>query len=482
MKSETTKSYEELRGSEGRQIFFRAHRYEPRDLFKRALPELVLNQMAYRLENLSMTGLAVTAPKGEGNLYLAQQAVNVQLKLDDQVLFSGKGQVVRTAETRRGVQLGISLRDRSFNIPEVVASYEELQVRKDLEGLGQASTDLVPEAYRVLCSDVLHFLRAYKATLDMPPQGDAAAQADALATFEDHIIPRWRELWKRANAIVEPLLDNPEAMLATKRFTEMVLTPDFMAGAIWKRSYEKPLGYPGDFQIMQMVYDWKQMGGTIYEKLVHRIGLDVAECIATRMTVMREIIAQRVIDKAEGGSGQPARITSVGCGPAREVSDYLKVGVLPGPVQFTLIDQDHDALSHAYESTYSQVMRLGGKASVNCLNVAFNQLFDTEELFGRLAEQDLIYTVGLVDYLKPRRAKVWISSLFQFLAPGGKLVISNMLKTEMSNFWAMEFITDWNVIFRTEEEMLALAADIPASSVTTRLDPTGRVCMLIIEK
>jgi hypothetical protein len=38
------------------------------------------------------------------------------------------------------------------------------------------------------------------------------------------------------------------------------------------------------------------------------------------------------------------------------------------------------------------------------------------------------------------------------------------------------------VIFRTEEEMLALAEDIPAASVTTRLDPTGRVCMLIVEK
>lgn len=483
MKSETMKTYEELRGSEGRQIFFRAHRYEPRDLFKRAVPELILNQMAYRLENLSMTGLAVMTPKSEGNLYLAQQAVNVQLRLDDEVLFAGKGQVVRTAETRRGVQLGISFRDCSFNIPEVVAEYEELQIRRDLESLGQASPDLVPEAYRVLCSDVLHFLRAYKASLDRPAQtGDASGQANAIAAFEDHILPRWRDLWKRANAIVEPLLDDPEAMLATKRFTEMVLTPDFMAGPIWKRSYEKPLGYPGDFQIMQMVYDWQYRGETVYEKLVHRLGLDVAECIATRMTVMREVIADTVIAKAGAGRDEPARITSVGCGPAREVSDYLKIGTPPGPVQFTLIDQDHDALSHAYESTYTQVMRMGGKASVNCLNVAFNQLFDTEELFGRLAEQDLIYTVGLVDYLKPRRAKVWISSLFQFLAPGGRLVISNMLKTEMSNFWAMEFITDWNVIFRTEEEMLALAEDIPASNVTTRLDPTGRVCMLIIEK
>ena len=479
MKSETTKTYEELRGSEGRQIFFRAHRYEPRELFKRALPDLILNQMAYRLENISMTGLSVTAPRKEGNLYLAQQHVNVELRHNDEILFEGKGQVVRTEETRRGTQLGICLKGCTLNIPEVVAAYNDMQVHRDLENLGEADQALVPQAYRALCADVLHFLRTYKASLDVPPGSVGGPNgADALAAFEDHIIPRWRELWRRANAIVEPLLDDPDALMATKRYTEMVLTPDFMPGAIWKRSYEKPLGYPGDFQIMKMVYDWQQVGDTIYEKLVHRIGLDVAECIATRMVVMREIIANTVKAK----TGAPARITSVGCGPAREVTDYLLAKELPSPVQFTLIDQDHDALSHAYETSYERVMQHNGRASVNCLHVAFNQLFDTKELFGRLSEQDLIYTVGLVDYLKPRRAKAWISALFQFLAPGGKLVISNMLKCEMSNFWAMEFITDWTVIFRTEEEMIELAADIPASKVSTKLDPTGRVCMLIIEK
>ena len=137
-----------------------------------------------------------------------------------------------------------------------------------------------------MASDVLHLLRSFRANLDQFDQHKLTAQAEAeiLATCEERILPTWREHWQHANALVEPIMDQPLELRATKRFTELVLTPEFMAGAIWNRSYTKPLGYPGDFKIMSMVYDWQREGKTLYEKLSHHLGLDVAECIATRMT------------------------------------------------------------------------------------------------------------------------------------------------------------------------------------------------------
>ena len=479
MKSETTKTYEELRGSEGRQIFFRAHRYEPRELFKRALPDLILNQMAYRLENISMTGLAVMTPRSEGNLYLAQQAVNVQLKLDDHVLFSGKGRVVRSEDTRRGVKLGISLRDCRFDPSDVVAEYEEFEVSRCLSHFQAVDYSLVPEGYKAICADVISLFRAYDETLEEAEHwGSSEAAEKVLAACEDDIVPRWHDLWYKANAIVEPIMSDPAAVTATKHYTEVVLTPEFMPGAIVRRSYEKPLGYPGDFKIMQMAYDWQREGETMHDKLIHRIGLDVGEMLTNRMTMMRETIARRVLQEGEG----PVRITSVGCGPAREVADYLRVSQLPRSVDFTLIDQDHEALSYAYESTYADVLRHSGRASVNCLHAAFNQLFHTEELFGRLHDQHLIYALGLLDYLKERRARHWVQSLFQHLAPGGKLVVSNLLKSPIGSLWPLEFVCDWSLVYRTEEDMVALAEGLDATSVSTEIDASGRVCVLTIEK
>ncbi|MEJ0043374.1 MAG: hypothetical protein WDM81_14660 [Rhizomicrobium sp.] len=71
---------------------------------------------------------------------------------------------------------------------------------------------------------------------------------------------------------------------------------------------------------MNQVYDWERVGGDAYEMLMHRIGLEVAECIRTRMEVVRTHIADVV---RERGHDRPARITSLGSGPAREVEAYL---------------------------------------------------------------------------------------------------------------------------------------------------------------
>jgi hypothetical protein len=137
---------------------------------------------------------------------------------------------------------------------------------------------------------------------------------------------------------------------ATKAFTEVVLTPEMRLGAIWDRSYGKPLGYPGDYEVMNQVYDWQRCGTTVYQMLMHRLGLDVAECIKTRMEVVRDHIARLVQEK---GQARAARIMSLGSGPAREIELYLAGTSLKNRrVEFTLIDQEQAALSYAVEKTY----------------------------------------------------------------------------------------------------------------------------------
>jgi chemotaxis methyl-accepting protein methylase len=255
-----------------------------------------------------------------------------------------------------------------------------------------------------------------------------------------------------------------------------------MAGPIWNRSYSKPLGYPGDFQIMSMVYDWRREGATLYEKLSHRLGLDVAECIATRMTQMRAAIADTVLHApAAIAEGRQVRIASLGCGPAREVVDYLGVAELPRRVDFTLIDQDHEALTAAYERTYPAVVRQAGRTSVSCLNASFVQLL-RGELFEKLPPQDLIYTVGLIDYLVPKRVKSLVTTLYNSLAVGGTLIVGNMHRTPGGNLWPMEFITDWNILYRDAHDMAAFASGLPGATFETCYDSTRRVVLVTIKK
>jgi uncharacterized protein (DUF2126 family) len=99
-----------------------------------------------------------------------------------------------------------------------------------------------------------------------------------------------------------------------------------------------------------------------------------------------------------------------------------------------------------------------------------------------LPQQDMIYSVGLLDYLTDRRATGIVRRLHDMLAPGGLLIVGNMNETPLSNLWPMEFITDWTLYYRNEPQMLAWADGLHSTRTWTETDPTGRVRLLYVLK
>jgi hypothetical protein len=303
--------------------------------------------------------------------------------------------------------------------------------------------------------------------------------AELLALCEESILPEWRSLWHRANELTMPTSHSPEMLRAVKQYTERLLTPAFLPGPIWRRAYEKPLGYPGDYLLMNQIYEWAFEGGTLFEKLLHRLGLEVGHCVAARMAAMQQTIS----DVVDGVSGDgTVRITSVGAGPAREVYGYLHEQRPARPVEFTLIDQEKEALAHGYDKIYPLTIGYAGAARVSCLQVSFMDMLRGEGMFAPLPPQDLIYSMGLVDYLPARRARNFVGALYRRLAPGGTLVIGNLSDTVEGTFWPMEVICDWSLIYRNEAQMWALAEGLDAARVELKTDRTGQVLMLHIER
>jgi trans-aconitate methyltransferase len=302
----------------------------------------------------------------------------------------------------------------------------------------------------------------------------------AYEACEARLIQHWRSLWRTGNDLARDIMNDREGLEASKTYTEVVVTPELRLGAIWDRSYAKPLGYPGDFEIMNQVYDWERRGATVYHKLMHRLGLEVAECIKTRMEVVRATIADVVNEK---GHARAARVMSLGSGPAREVELFLaSSGLKNRRVEFTLIDQEEAALKYAVEKTYPHVLVSAGQARVQALNVSFTDILRGAGALTALPPQDLIYSVGLIDYLADRRAASLLRRLYETLAPGGLLIVGNMNDTALSNMWPMEFITDWTLHYRNEAEMLAWAAPLGPAEAWTECETTDRVRLLFARK
>ncbi|RDD60386.1 hypothetical protein [Ferruginivarius sediminum] len=479
-------TYEELVGGEGRLIYYRAERFRAKDLFGLSHPELTVGGHRLSLHDLSMSGVAGFDDRSADWSQSVNRRLPMRLLVGNRPLHESMCEIRRLEPTPFGVKIGLKLVDSYLDIASLVSRHEEAQVRRELDSDLSAEVAAVPAEYRRVSADVIHMLHSYRGALrrladHAPGQADVRLNGmeEVLWHCEERILPRWRELWFEANDLLWPVVEDPDVYRAVKSYTETVLTPEFLIGPIWRRGYEKPFGYPGDFKLMHQIYSHEWQGDTPYGKLVHRLGVHVGEFVANRMVMMKDAIAETVASKPRG---RRAHIASLGAGPAQEVASYLDVPALPRPATFTLMDQDHRALSHAYEQTHPKVLRHGGAAQLRCLHVSFMQLLKAGSILDELPPQDLIYSVGLTDYLSDKRVTSLIQALYERLAPGGRLVIGNVKRSREASLWPLEFIADWNLIYREEADMRRLTNGLPGSEREFLSDETNCVVMAYVKK
>lgn len=483
------KHYEELTGGEGRRVFYRAERFNAKTLMSSIAPSVKVDDKSFDLFDISMSGISFVSPQNFSWLEEMNKDVPLKLSLGATEIFAGNGKIRRIEPHENQHKVAIELTKGFLDIKKILDQHDDLALQQAVTGGLADQSHLVPAAYKEAIGDAVYMLRSIHKVLDKVERDlnrdDTRRDErikDIILACGTKALARWREISKKCHKITQALGDDEDAIAATKRYTELVLTPELMAGASWNRAYMKPLGYPGDYQVMNYAYNLTLEGDTAYAKFCHRLGTSTGEFIATRMTMTKQAIANLSAKAARKGQTH-FKVASLGCGPAQEVANFLKSTTLPLAMEFTLIDQDHDALSYAYNSTYPQVARLDGIASVKCLHATFLEFLATGKLFRKLEKQDLIYAVGLADYLGTKRATKLVNDLYSNLAPGGTLIIGCMRTSETSLEWQVEYVVDWTLVHRDEKEMLELARDIePEAKRDITVDSTGHCHLLTLTK
>lgn len=219
------------------------------------------------------------------------------------------------------------------------------------------------------------------------------------------------------------------------------------------RAFEKPRGYAGDAVMLDFVYNGVPPEGTtvIGRRVFHgTTRLSNGLSVIKRRDYLADLIDRtaRQIDSA--------RILAVACGHLREaqVSEALRAGVVGTLYAF---DQDADSLAKVEADKPSGANIVPVQGSVMTL------------LRGKTGYSDLnlIYALGLYDYLRDAIARRLTSLLFGMLAPGGKLVLANYTPDSQGRGY-MEAFMDWFLIYRDEESLEACTADIPAETIAER--------------
>jgi trans-aconitate methyltransferase len=262
---------------------------------------------------------------------------------------------------------------------------------------------------------------------------------------------------------MECLMDR-DVLIAAKEYTEAMVVPCIIDIPLNNRAYLKPLGYPGDYQVMLYYYADGYEGDSVFTRAMHKLHMEHPLAIGVRarkdfMVEMIEREHRKMIE--EQGSNTEFRIVSLGCGPARETSDFVSRNkTWPGRVIWTLIDQEEQALSVAYRTSQREITRHRSNLSLSLLNLSFVQMLSEGLPLRKPGSQNFIFSTGLFDYVRESRAQTLLQGMYDLLAPGGMLAIGNAIAPN-EHFWTPELMGDWTMLYRTEEEMQRLTTKLP---------------------
>jgi SAM-dependent methyltransferase len=219
---------------------------------------------------------------------------------------------------------------------------------------------------------------------------------------------------------------------------------------------------------------------------MHKLHMEhpLAVGVRARKDFMVEMIErehEKIIE--EQGTKAELRVVSLGCGPARETSDFVARNKnWPGRVIWTLIDQEEKALSVAYRTSQREITKNRSNCSLSLLNLSFMQMLSEGLPLRQPGSQNFIFSTGLFDYVRESRAHSLLQGMYDLLAPGGMLAIGNAMAPN-EHFWAPEFMGDWTMLYRTEEEMLRLASKLPeGAEIEVVKEPAGAYYFLLVKR
>jgi extracellular factor (EF) 3-hydroxypalmitic acid methyl ester biosynthesis protein len=475
-------------GGAGNNILFRPERFRARELIPGEPLRIEVNGRRFLLEDVAVAGLAFKMPQKDAPL-VQGAPVEIRVLLRREPVYEGRAKVVRVeSPPGRAHRVALELLEGFIDLPSV----RELDATQRFKALlhtgASARREAVPAPYRALIGDMVHFLSTWgealanrtRAIVQSETEVEARLRTLSQEVFES-VVGEWRALSDQGGALAERLATSPDRREAMKRYTETMLTQRVLDAPLVHQAFEKPLGYPGDYRTMHQIYGNQLVGPTPMAAVVQGLLCDdrMSRGVRSRKDHLKAALERAI---AEHG-GRPVRILSLGCGPAREVSELVESMDPAGPaVEWVLVDQEIDALRDAHGSTLRALKRQQGRGKVRCLHLSFGQMVADPELGTRDETFDIIYTSGLADYLHHDKASQMVAMLLGKVAPQGHLIVANALSPSTWS-WACEYLLDWHLVYRTHDDLRALVgSSAPVATAKVDEEPEGVFGFLHLRK
>jgi SAM-dependent methyltransferase len=291
---------------------------------------------------------------------------------------------------------------------------------------------------------------------------DVLVGLDRLARRQHRTVPTHQERQAVNDAFwtgLIPALADVEAtageseLARTRVDLQSILNPWLLRSRFWARSWLKPHGYPGDYRMMEWMYDLELDGcaDPCQPAVVNLLDGLYKSVHSVQAVWHRRAWFASVIARNARVAGRPVRVLDVACGGSRYVHDVVdRYGA--DAVAATLFDQDPAALAYA-QARLPQATRTA--STLICAPVKRLHELLPVPTNGSETRFDVVISTGLFDYLEREPARHLLAHVISLTCPGGTIAICNFSPDDPSRL-VKDWIADWQLIYRTSSELAAL--------------------------
>jgi hypothetical protein len=288
-------------------------------------------------------------------------------------------------------------------------------------------------------------VRAFDNRLNCIEQSlDPSAPVLRDAAYDD-LCQSMREMVEACRRLESAIAHEPDLLRDTQRRFYDATAHWFDLSWVGQRARSKPRGYPGDYLLLNTIYDHipKSPG------LGGRIDLFIMDLLLANSVRARwQAIRRFLIEELSHRQGQ-VNVLNVACGPTREyVGGFNGAGAR---LRVTCLDNDPEALEFVSKRIRPQAEGM----EINCQRYNALRMKSAEATRRLFGASDVIYSIGLCDYLTDSAMIGILEGWRKSLAGDGVLLVAFKDGPRYDKI-EYQWLLDWHFFQRTEDDCRSL--------------------------
>jgi extracellular factor (EF) 3-hydroxypalmitic acid methyl ester biosynthesis protein len=394
---------------------------------------------------------------------LSEVLDRLTIRRGDRAIYSGRGVVTNLVNTGLMLIVSVTLTDTWSDLSGLLTPGSGIgtEVRRFIEDYDTISC--IRSGYQLVVGQLRTFLAELGRWLEQVDLDAQTTFGDGQGLSEEIFMEIGEPLFPRLASLFADFEDEaqrvPDEFISYhKAYAQRDLHPLLLRAPFIHRSFAKPLGYAGDFEMVNMMLRNEREGPNTYAQILHAFYVHAAVCQAHRNRI--DILTRRLEDSARGvGEGRALRVLNVGCGPAHEILRFIRTSDLASGAQIELVDFSQVTLDATRVEIERACTESGRRPEITYFHDSVHQLLKRAtrpEESGEPPAYDLIYCAGLFDYLSDRVCSRLIKLFNRWVRPGGLVMVTNV-HPDNDHRGAMEHLLEWYLIYRDEQQMVSLS-------------------------